>query len=251
MERGTGRAIELPELETFDILDGKFQYTCSKNDGELTEGIRKDGMWEPAVTRVWREIVERGMRVIDIGANWGYYTLISADIVGDSHPVIAFEPHPVSRRILQLNLKQNNIGNVVVMPCALSDFSGVAPLHFHLTGLGSPTIESHHLYPESQLVSVYPLDDICHDEVDLVKIDAEGSDFKILEGMRKTIERSPKIKILCEFLPSFHAHPENAFYVIESLHLRCQYVTPDGEIADRPQEWLLNQGCATLYLTHQ
>jgi len=245
--------VELPELETFDVLDGKFQYTCSKEDNNLTEFVRKEHIWEPWTTRIIRERVKPGMSVYDVGAAWGYFTMLIADILGESRPVVAFEPNPVNREILRLNLRQNNIKNALVMPCALSDFSGVAPLHYAIQNLGACSLESHVREENFKNVSVYPLDDLCHEQVDFIKIDAEGTDYKVLLGAKKTIERSPRIQIITEYIPVFHnANREEPFDIMDSLGLRVYYVTPAGDFEEHSdRKFYTEGGGATLYLTHK
>ncbi|GAI28794.1 unnamed protein product [marine sediment metagenome] len=53
-----------------------------------------DGVWEKYKTEVFKQMVKEGMVVVDIGANIGYYTLIGAELVGESGIVYAFEPEP-------------------------------------------------------------------------------------------------------------------------------------------------------------
>ena len=53
-----------------------------------------DGFWEIWLTQYLAGCVRPGMTVIDVGANYGYYTLLLADAVGEAGHVIAVEPNP-------------------------------------------------------------------------------------------------------------------------------------------------------------
>ena len=56
-------------------------------DNYLEKKIINDGVWEPLTTQVFKQILKPGMVVVDIGANIGYFSLLSASIVGQSGQV--------------------------------------------------------------------------------------------------------------------------------------------------------------------
>lgn len=242
-------AIMIPELETFDVLDGKFKFTCSKEDDCLTEYVRQNKAWELWNTRIIQERVKPGMDVVDVGAGWGYFTMLFSTLVGQNKFVVAFEPNPISRFILQKNMRENQVTNYFVVPCAISDFDGWANLHYRDTNLGACSIHEHTGEATREPIAVHRLDELFHRPLDFVKIDAEGADFKVLLGMKKIIERSPELKMVCEYIPSFHKGSEGEpFDIIESLGLKYFYVHPSGDLETHPKEWFTNGGGATLFL---
>lgn len=242
----------LPDLETFPILEGEFQFTCSKFDENLTEFVRKEKCWEPWNTRIIRERVRQGMDVADVGSGWGYFLLIFSKLVGPNKCVVGFEPNPISRSILRKNMDQNQVTNYFVVPCAISNFDGTAKMHYRDNDLGSSSIQDHTGTPERGSVTVHRLDELFHRPLDFVKIDAEGADFKVLEGMRNIIARSPNIKMVCEYIPAFHKGTEGEpFDIIDSLGLNYFYVHPSGDLETHPREWFTQGGGATLFLEHK
>src|SRR5262245_27996112 len=67
---------------------------------EIGSRIYYFGVWEPSVTRVFQNILKRGDTVVDIGANIGYYTLLSSKCVGPIGHVYAIEASPTIYRML-------------------------------------------------------------------------------------------------------------------------------------------------------
>jgi FkbM family methyltransferase len=73
-------------------------------------------------------LVRSGMRVVDVGANIGLYTLLFADLVGDGGRVFAFEPEPQLCELLRHNCMINSVQNVRIFECALGSVSGRSTL---------------------------------------------------------------------------------------------------------------------------
>ena len=60
----------------------------------------------------------------DLGAYVGPFTLLAARLVGPEGRVVAFEPDPRARAVLERNLAANGVANVTVVPCAVGDRHG-------------------------------------------------------------------------------------------------------------------------------
>src|SRR5436853_284660 len=56
--------------------------------------VSLDGYWEPWITVFVARQLRPGMVAIDVGANYGYYSLLFAALVGDTGHVYAIEPNP-------------------------------------------------------------------------------------------------------------------------------------------------------------
>jgi FkbM family methyltransferase len=137
-----------------------------------------------------------GDTAIDVGAHIGSYTLRMAKRF---RHVIAFEPNPFNRHILGLNLQLNRTGNVRVEEVALSDRDQISPFFLHRAADGTGSLDRFHYgfkYDKMVQVNVKRLDDFEFESVDVLKIDAEGSELPILRGATRTIERfSPILAI--------------------------------------------------------
>ena len=132
-----------------------------------------------------RRLLRPGEKLIDIGANYGVYTLSMARAVGASGQVWAFEPASNTANLLAESVALNGFSQVVVERSALSRTRGTAWLALHenaeLNALVAQESSGH-----SEAVPVVALDD-CMDRygwgaIDFVKIDAEGEEANILAG---------------------------------------------------------------------
>ncbi len=151
--------------------------------------------YEPALTQAFVENLHEGMIVYDIGAHWGYFSLLASRHVGDAGKIIAFEPHPHNVRVMEKNLKLNGIHNVHLLKVAVADTSGVATFDLgEDTGLGRLSQKG------SYQVRVVRLDDLFEQgeipSPQLVKIDIEGAEGAALRGMRHILEEAKPIVLL-------------------------------------------------------
>lgn len=194
-------------------------------DISLLPSLVVRGYWEPGVTRALLRLVRPGQRVIEVGANVGWYSLLLAAGVGPTGDVTAFEANPRVVELLQRTLAANGYGRVRVVPLAVADAPGRRTLHRLARQQGSSS-----LYPftDAELAVWYDtatplavdatsLDAFLGADsrpVDLVKIDAEGAEPLILAGMTRLLARSPQVQIVLEFLPAVLAragHDPGAF----------------------------------------
>jgi FkbM family methyltransferase len=160
-------------------------------------------IWEPATARLLDLVVKKGMTFVDVGANIGTHTLHGARIVGPTGSVIAFEPTPVTFRLLQRSMHLNGLGDVCkCINIALSSSEGLATLHV------SPICGHNSLYPlvdEEEKVTLQvrtaTLDEVLHGtkRIDVVKIDVEGAELEVLEGMKDTLANHRDIVLLVEY----------------------------------------------------
>jgi len=147
------------------------------------------------------------MVVIDIGAHVGYYTLLAAKLVGPTGKVYAFEPEPGNHSTLQKNIQLNNYQNIVATRIAVSDRRGRASMYLTSLDSGRHSLFQHGL-PKlgSTQVETTTLDWFLESQdaprVDLIKIDVEGAEVDVLDGMHQLLIRSPDLKLIIEFNPT-------------------------------------------------
>jgi FkbM family methyltransferase len=178
---------------------------------ESGEGLLFDS-YEPATTFVFERLVAPGDLVVDVGAHWGYFTLLAATLCGDTGRVVAFEPHPRNLTILNKNLQANHLQNVDVVPKAVSDGEGLAKLFLSRASSGNSLIS---LPPGAELsvgedgclaVETVTLDGFfappCRKPA-LVKIDIEGAELVALDGMRTLIRETADLALITEFNPFY------------------------------------------------
>lgn len=148
------------------------------------------GFYEKNAILTWEAFTANGGVVADIGANIGYYSIIAAK---NAKTVYAFEPSAAVLKLLKQNLQLNNTGNVKVSGQAMGSESGIATLfisHTDNTGMTS-LAQPENFSGQTQPVHVARFDDWCSDNtpgaIELIKIDAEGAEMNILDGMQETI----------------------------------------------------------------
>jgi FkbM family methyltransferase len=168
-------------------------------DGE----ILREGHFEWSSVRWLPQIVASGARILDVGANFGYYSVILSRMVGDKGMICAFEPSRRFRERLEDHVARNHLRNVVIGPFGLSDRQQRLEL---FGGGSSATLQWHDdaVAPStSEWIELRALDEIWSDmgldRVDFVKIDIDGAEPFFFKGAEKTIRRY-RPAMLVEFM---------------------------------------------------
>jgi FkbM family methyltransferase len=172
------------------------------------------GRYEEQNLEVLLSFVKPDTVFVDIGANIGFFTLQVGRRVLRNGRVLSFEPHPKLLNLLRWNVHLNGLaGTVTCFPFGLSDQNSPARFTYPIGHLGGGTIGDLPNNPAYDMVTseVRRLDDVLGSDFvcDLVKIDVEGHELNVLNGMRCIVANSPGIKILFEKL-SFNAGTEEA-----------------------------------------
>ena len=218
------------------VLNRFLMYVESR-DMSVAPYLVTDGCWEKCITDAMIARLKPGLTVVDVGANYGYYTLLSAGIVGTSGRVFAFEPNPRTFGLLIKNIRVNWFSPIVqAHPLAASNSRKQVELHVLREFQGGTSLFVPEIVPETEpprnerpIVKAVPLDEIIQDKVDLVKIDAEGSEPHVFEGMQKILERSPHLTIFMEFnIPMIRQNddPRNFLNRIRKSGFSIQWFTP-------------------------
>jgi FkbM family methyltransferase len=145
------------------------------------------GEYEPEITALFRRLVTPQYTVFDVGANAGYFSVLSCEC-GAAH-VHAFEPNPAVRSLLLRSAKLGS-GDIAVVPAACSDHDGRTDLFISTpanTGMSSVKRKTEN----SVEVDVITLDGYARRtgaRPDLIKIDVEGNEFEVLSGARSLLE---------------------------------------------------------------
>ncbi len=150
------------------------------------------GDYEPELMAVLSALVTRDSVCLDIGANVGPITLALSRLCPDGH-VHAFEPAADSFEFLQRNIARNGARNVTPHRLALSDTIGEATLHYNHEFSGGAFISDHLRDGVPEVVTVRTLDAWAESNalgrLDLVKIDVEGGEGRVLTGGWTTLAR--------------------------------------------------------------
>jgi FkbM family methyltransferase len=149
-----------------------------------------------------RRMLQAGMRCLDVGANYGVFSLSCARQVGPEGRVWSFEPTSRTADFLSTSIRENGFENVSLMRVALSSVSGTAKLVTHADSEHNYLTEEVTNGNRCEIVDVRSLDDLVSEQglenIDFVKMDAEGAEIAILEGGERFFERESPV-VLFEF----------------------------------------------------
>ncbi len=200
------------------LVDGS-PMLVNSNDYYGPLNLINGGRYEEENVEILHSFLEDGAVFLDIGANLGFFSLRIGQRLRRHGKVYAFEPHPKLVELARQNVDHNGLSGIVtVYDYGLSRAEGYTEFHFAKGHLGSGSIGHNNNTEKHDNVAarIKRLDDEFGEDfkVDLVKIDVEGHELGVLQGMRETIKRSPTIKILFEKLgmnPRYEAGIEALF----------------------------------------
>lgn len=201
-------------------------------DTGIVPHLIRDGFFDLTLTNVILGLLRPGMTFIDIGANFGTYTLLGAEKVGKRGRVIAMEPAPTIAAMLNENVVMNGLfRHCTVLRCAAGATEGTQVLHQFATRQGSNTMLAHvaevaqENYGEtitSHEVVCRTLDSVATEmgleRIDLLKIDVEGFEYEVLNGARGA---------LAKFRPTIILEWGTSFFVdrIDAAHQLYDLIT--------------------------
>jgi len=196
---GTGRAFARRIFRDVSMQIDGFSMTTPFGQRaflhDLATGVNLDSFqWG-----LFKRSVRLGNVVLDIGAHIGWYTLQAARAAGPAGRVYAFEPDPQNYSTLLKNVHTNGLeGRVVLVPKAVWDRPGRAVFFIDGTSAGARSTSSLVAMPltmqEEIRVECVSVDDFLATsgsvKVDVVKMDVEGAELRVLKGMERTLAPS-------------------------------------------------------------
>ena len=173
----------------FTLVDGAKVVAPNSLDLITPYVLREQQDWFEDEIKFLRRLLQPGETVIDIGANYGVYTVSMAQAVGRSGKVWAFEPASSTARLLAEGIVANGFTQVTVETSALSNVTGTAQLRLDQQSELNALNRGEPRAGNSETVAVVTLDDRmdAYDwrEIAFVKIDAEGEETNILKGAER------------------------------------------------------------------
>ncbi|MCK4306336.1 MAG: FkbM family methyltransferase [Candidatus Eisenbacteria sp.] len=172
--------------------------------------------------KILHNLITPGDWVVDIGANVGHYTKRFSELVGAHGRVIAFEPVTATFSLLAANVQLFAQRNVSLINAAVSDKLDVVGMSMpnFSTGLTN-YYEAHISSAADSALSVLTisLDSLCiNQHIALVKIDVEGHESFVLDGMQKLIEKHHPVLIVETGSKEVIAKLTSVGYVPEKFH---------------------------------
>jgi len=194
------------------------------------------GHYEKYEAELFKKLVKRGDVVVDIGAHIGHYTLIAADLVGEDGKVFAFEPAPDNYAFLVKNVEVNGYNNVTTVQKAVSNKGGTTKLLLNPHDTGQHAIYNGYDDRNSLVIETVTLDDFFKDKenrIDIIKMDVEGAEMLVLQGMSEILKRNNDLKIFTEFSPTMlrraGSSPEEYLKQLMSSGFKLFYINEKSE----------------------
>ncbi len=191
------RGIQRVDLDRYAIY-------VADNDHAVGSHILAQRDYEPQVSAAFRAFLQPGMAVVDIGANIGWYSMLSASLVGERGRVFAFEPSPINSRFLWASKQANGFEQITLIHAAASERieSLVYSSSFSNGFVTQPQDADPLMIFDADLVAALPVDLVVPPDlpIHLIKVDVEGWEMKALRGAMGVIERW-KPRIVVEFSP--------------------------------------------------
>lgn len=202
-----------------------------------------------------RRVVQRGMVVADVGANIGLHTLALARRVGSTGRVHAIEPEPNNFRALRHAVEVSGYDHVELHCAAAAAESGQMSLYVSHANRGDHRGIPVGLFARDAItVEKITLDSVFADEtsVDFVKIDVQGAEGFVLQGMQEVLRRNPQIIVVCEICPFLLAENRVSFSEffapVVRAGLQTHVLSPTGELVEIPAEAAWSQAERDGYL---
>lgn len=185
----------------------------------LTHNLFTDRSYRLADDEVFKKFLKLGDTVVDVGANIGSLTLLSASLVGDKGKVISFEPSPLLFGYLEGNIALNYFTNVSTKNCALGAESAILYLNQGREDDTTYRIESSQSSATHIPVPVATLDEFTTDlkEINLLKIDVEGYECEVLAGATSTLQKTQVayVELASKNLRALNIEPQKLVHMLE------------------------------------
>lgn len=235
----------------YRVAGGRIYLDVRESPMMLARALRA---YEPDKFDLIGRILSEDSNFLDVGANKGDFTLFAARLAPKGR-VLAFEPEAANCSWIRRSVAANGYRNVELFELALSDTDGEATLH-----LGRYSGWHSLVGPEAQSqggerqVITRRLDTVLRDaglrDVDVVKIDVEGAELKVLDGARETLARNRRLVVLVDIHPTRGVTPDDVFrllqehgYEVRDIRRPLEALTSPGEqskeiVAARPERFL-------------
>ena len=221
---------------------GKATLFLNPND-PVVSGAIFFNVYETTERKFIKSISFKGMKVLDIGANIGYYTALLSQEAGDNGLILALEPDLESYKYLSQSIRSLENNNVLSFPVAASNLSQRLPLYISKENRGDNRLYKNNQKRDCIIVDCLTIDELSTktkiEGFDLIKIDVQGYEPKVFKGMGNTIKSSRNLTILTEFWPKgimeAGESPANFLRTLRKMKLKLFELKKNGSLVSLNQ----------------
>lgn len=244
-------AVPFPDGSLLTQTIHGLKYFVDPNDMIIAPQMVVYRQWEADISQLFRSLCRPESVVVDIGANFGYFSVLAASLIGPrgSGQVIAFEPNPALCQLLRRNSDINwSIAPVTLHEIALGEREDALILHVPTERGANGSLSAPRDVDCVQIpVNVKPLDAVLPPDlaVDVMKIDVEGHEATVLRGAREVLARSPNLHLILEWsqkqMRAAGIEPEDVLSMLEGFV--PHRIVLGSQPLDHPEtiDWLMAQ----------
>ena len=220
----------------------RYRLYVASDDVGFGVHVMLDGLWEGWLTAFMARRITPGMRIVDAGANHGYYTLLFAHLTGSEGRVAAIEPNPRLAGLMRRSLYANGFQTRVELFEKAAGAEDGAVLHLsvpdhepkngHLVGEAAPGTVAVETARLETLLADWP-------RVDFMKVDVEGHEEAFLDGAWAIIQRDRPMLVL-EFNALRSADPAGLLDRLEAVYGRISVIGRESRATPADRTRLLD-----------
>lgn len=244
------------EVGVARLLDGHFVYVDPLDEAVGAHLIAR-GYWESWIHQVVCDLVQPGDHVIEVGANFGVYTLAMARLVGPDGFIESFEANPGLAALVDRSVRFNGYaGRVRMIPKAASNRAGTVSFAVSRRNAGGGALSDDPtgLSEDGRLITVpaVRLDNECDvKKTRLLRMDAEGSEPLILRGATRLL-KNPDLVVVMEWdVVQMRARADVPEFVawLASMGFRFWRIQHDSTLLEIPARDMPHQTAADMVMS--
>ena len=195
-------------------------------------------IYEDAELKVMGHNLSSDSTFIDIGANFGLYSLSASQKITKEGEILCFEPFPQNYRALTNNISRNNLSMVTAENMAIGDQEGSLKLYYNPNEYNLGMVSANYIEnADFHKVEMISLDSYLNSNprqrIDFIKIDVEGFEYQALLGMKNTLAQFGPL-ILIEILDEMDSkeNANNVHIFLVELGYKKHYIDDKGSLSD-------------------
>lgn len=254
--RDRTQTVPLPDGSVLCRALGRFKMFTDATDAGIAPHLLLDGYWQYWVTEFVCRNVARGETAYDVGAIYGYWSLVLADLVGTQGRVVALEANPWLHWLLRRNILVNGLGGVISTERLAAAEAAHNALSVPALLVGPPHGPFAGAFSRESggafcMAPAKALQDLEPGNVDFLRIGVAAQAHRVVAGIGGLLDRNPRLRILLDFDANrcVEAQP-----MLEALSARFPLRFVDGDARAKRitiEELLQERRVTTLFMSRQ